>query len=384
MGTLLLMNSASTKTVSVIVPCYNEEEVLPEFYKRSIDAADAIEGWEHEWIYVNDCSSDRTSNILAALAANDDRVKVIDLARNRGHQIAVTAGLDFAHGDVVVIIDADLQDPPEVIARMLGLIDEGFDIVHAQRTQRPGETIFKLWTAKLFYTAMRKIGDVKVVENAGDFRCVSKPVADTMRAFREPHRFLRGMFSHLGFEQCILQYDRDVRHAGESKYPFMKMLKLAADAVFSMSSAPIRSILWAAGLVWGLGLLYLAYSVIMFFASGINEPGWTSAVFLMTMYTGLILMSIAVIGQYVGRVFEQGQGRPLYWVSQTHNIKTDRFEQEIPEVVLARRTVTPERKTKSESVSEPKVYVMNRPTEGWAKSVAGAQSGSTTTKGSAG
>lgn len=371
MGTLLLMNSAPTKTVSIIVPCYNEEEVLPEFYKRSIDAAAALEanssGWAHEWIYVNDCSSDRTANVLAALAVNDERVKVINLARNRGHQVAVTAGLDFAHGDAVIIIDADLQDPPEVIARMLALIDEGYDIVHAQRTQRPGETVFKLWTAKMFYTMLRRIGDVKVVENAGDFRCVSRPVAETMRAFREPHRFLRGMFSHLGFEQCILQYDRDVRHAGESKYPFMKMVKLAADAVFSMSSAPIRAILWSAGIVWGLGFLYLMYSIVTFFTVGINEPGWTSAVFLITIYTGLILMSIAVVGQYIGRIFEQGQDRPLYWVSQTHNIASDRFDQQIPEVKLAKRTVNAEQEPiTSGSMAEPKVFIERMPENGWA------------------
>ncbi len=367
------------RTVSIIVPCYNEEEVLPEFYKRSVDAAAAIEGWEHEWIFVNDCSSDRTANILTALAVNDDRVKVINLARNRGHQVAVTAGLDFARGDAVVIIDADLQDPPEVIHRMLSLIDEGFDIVHAQRTQREGETFFKLLTAKMFYSMLRRIGDVKVVENAGDFRCVSKPVADTMRAFREPHRFLRGMFAHLGFEQCILQYDRDARHAGESKYPLIKMLKLAADAVFSMSSAPIRSILWAAGLTWGIGAAYLVYSLVVFFSVGIKEPGWTSAVFLMTMYTGLILMSIAVIGQYVGRVFEQGQDRPLYWVSQTHNIDARQFEQVIPEVKLAKQTTAGHRSEKQlDSVAEPKVFVANRPAEGWAAMASSAKESKST------
>jgi dolichol-phosphate mannosyltransferase len=365
------MEAPKTKAVSIIVPCFNEEEVLPEFFARSVEAAKGLEsrhpGWTHEWIFVNDCSTDRTSNILAAIAVNDSRVKVIDLARNRGHQVAVTAGLDFAHGDAVVIIDADLQDPPEVIERMLTLIDEGYDIVHAQRTQRPGETVFKLWTAKMFYTMLRRIGDVKVVENAGDFRCVSRPVAETMRAFREPHRFLRGMFTHLGFEQCILQYDRDVRHAGESKYPFLKMLKLAADAVFSMSSAPIRSILWAAGLTWGLGFAYLVYSLVIFFTVGIKEPGWTSAVFLLTMYTGLILMSIAVIGQYVGRVFEQGQGRPLYWVARTHNIDDAAFDGLHAEVKLARSTTASARATQAvESLAEPKVFVAKRPENGWA------------------
>ena len=358
------------RTVSIIVPCYNEQEVLPEFYRRSVDAAASVDGWQHEWIFVDDCSSDHTSDILTALAINDHRVKVVNLACNRGHQIAVTAGLDFAHGDAVVIIDADLQDPPEVIGQMLELVDDGFDVIHAQRSERPGETRFKLWTAKLFYSVLRRIGDVKVVENAGDFRCVTKPVADTMRAFREPHRFLRGLFSHLGFKQCVLRYDRDVRHAGTSKYPFVKMYRLAADAVFSMSSAPIRSILWAAGLTWGFGLAYLAYAVVTYFTVGINEPGWTSVVFLLTMYTGLILISIAVIGQYVGRVFEQGQKRPLYWVSHTQNIDRELFSQDCAEVRLAGQTTGSDRAIKPGIYAEPKIFVAKRPGEGSAPDVA--------------
>jgi dolichol-phosphate mannosyltransferase len=357
------------RTVSVIVPCFNEEEVLGAFYERSVAAAEAVTGWNHEWIFVNDCSTDRTAQTLDALAARDERVKVVHLARNRGHQVAVTAGLDYAMGDAVVIIDADLQDPPEVIGRMLNLIDEGYDVVHAQRAERRGETAFKLLTAKLFYSILRRIGNVRVVENAGDFRCVSRPVADTMRAFREPHRFLRGMFTHLGFMQCVLRYDRDERFAGESKYPFMKMLRLAADAVFSMSAAPIRAILWAAAGMWALGLGYLVYSLVKFVTVGIEEPGWTSVVFLLTMYTGLILASIAVIGQYVGRIFEQGQARPLYWVSAMRNIDPDDVRGKSVESKLARRVVV--KGTAIASQTELKVFTAQRPADGWASAVRG-------------
>ena len=365
------------RTVSVIVPCFNEEEVLGAFYERSVAAADAVGGWNHEWIFVNDCSTDRTAQTLDALSARDERVKVVHLARNRGHQIAVTAGLDYAMGDAVVIIDADLQDPPEVIERMLNLIDEGYDVVHAQRAERRGETAFKLLTAKLFYSILRRIGNVRVVENAGDFRCVSRPVADTMRAFREPHRFLRGMFAHLGFTQCVLRYDRDERFAGESKYPFMKMLRLAADAVFSMSAAPIRAILWAAAGMWALGLGYLVYSLVTYFTVGIEEPGWTSVVFLLTMYTGLILGSIAVIGQYVGRIFEQGQSRPLYWVSAMRNIDPDALRGKSVESKLARRVVT--KGSGLASQTEMKVFTVQRPADGWSSAIrAGAPEAETT------
>lgn len=332
------------RLLSLVVPCFNEEAVLPEFHRRAAAMADALaegeRGWRTEFVYIDDSSSDETPGVLAMLAAADGRVRVLRFARNRGHQIAVTAGLDFARGDAVVIIDADLQDPPEVVPRMLELIDEGFEIIHAQRRQRDGETWFKLATARVFYSVLGRLAKADVVPNAGDFRAVSRRVAEAARAFREPHRFLRGMFGALGFRQCILQYDRDARFAGESKYPLKRMLKLAADALMGFSSAPVKAILAAALGIWSLGLIYLCFAVIQKVFFGIGEPGWTSLIVLLSAYTGLILLSVGVIGQYVGRIFEQGQGRPLYWLERAINIdeNEDRLA-DVQEVRLSRRII---------------------------------------------
>ena len=304
----------------VIVPCFNEQEVLDEFYRRSTAAAGQRPDVEFTWLFVDDCSTDNTPEILERFAASDPRVHVLRFARNRGHQIAVTAGLDYADADMTVIIDADLQDPPEVIGEMIDLVAQGFDVVHAQRRRRDSESWFKLATASMFYRILGKLSHTEIIPDSGDFRAISRPVVEAAREFREPHRFLRGLFAAIGFNQTIMQYDRDVRFAGESKYPFKKMARLALDALFSFSSAPIRAIAGASFLLWGLTLVYAVWSVVMW-SLGKTEPGWPSIVILMTAYTGLILMSIAVVGAYVGRIFEQGQRRPLYWVQHTQNLR---------------------------------------------------------------
>jgi dolichol-phosphate mannosyltransferase len=309
--------------LTLVVPCFNEQEVLPEFHRRAGIVADQLRvaGVETDFIFVDDNSRDKTWAVLDEMAMRDRRVRAIRFARNRGHQIAVTAGLDFAEGDVIVIMDADLQDPPEAIPAMLGLVREGFDIVHAQRRQRQGETLFKLASARLFYWLLHRFSNVEIVQNAGDFRAITRPVVLAAREFREPHRFLRGMFSAMGFRQTIFQYDRDARYAGETKYPLRKMVKLAGDALFSFSSTPIRAIVWSSFVLWGLSLIYLAVSLYAHFFGKSTITGWTSVVFLMTFFTGVILMSIAVVGSYVGRIFEQGQHRPLYWLERAANIR---------------------------------------------------------------
>ena len=306
--------------ISVIVPCYDESETLPEFYRRVCAVAKSL-GRRFEFVFVNDGSRDETAAVLDELAERDRRVKVVHLAQNRGHQIALTAGMDHASGDMVVTIDADLQDPPELIGEMLSRIEEGFDVVHAQRDSRAGETVFKLATARLFYVMMRRMTGGRVIENCGDFRAFSRPVLEVICHFREPHRFMRGLFSEVGFRQCVVTYDRDPRHAGDTKYPLHKMIRFAVDAVFSFSAAPIRLILGLSAALWLLSLLYLAKTLYEKFVLEITVPGWVSLIVLMTFLTGLILFSLAVIGAYVGRIFEQGQRRPLYWVSETRNVE---------------------------------------------------------------
>lgn len=309
-------------TASVIVPCYNEQETLREFHRRVKEVAAGCPGVSFEFIFVNDCSSDATGEILHAIADADSRIKVLELAVNSGHQKAVTAGLDFAEGEAVIIIDGDLQDPPELIPEMLALIDAGFDVVHAQRRARAGESWFKLATAKIFYAVLGKLSTTRIIENCGDFRAVSSRVAKTMQRFREPHRFLRGLFAMVGFRQCILRFDRHERFAGRTKYSLKKMVKLASDALFSFSTAPIRAILWFAAGLWAMSLLYLAITLYQWLI-GRTVAGWTSIVILLTVFTGVILASISVVGSYVGRIFQQGQHRPLYWLANTRNIRWD-------------------------------------------------------------
>jgi len=310
--------------ISVVVPCYNEEATIEEFYQRSQAVADSLTQCGFELIFVNDCSTDLTGSILNKLAAKDPSVKVLHLAQNRGHQIALTAGLDLAFGDMIVTIDADLQDPPELIHKMLKKIEEGFDIVHAQRRHRKGETRFKLLTAWLFYRLMRWFSNTAIIENCGDFRAFTLPVKAALSAFRAPHRFLRGTFVQLGFQQCVIPYDRDARYGGQTKYPFFKMLNLSIDALLGFSAAPIRIISFMSILLWAISLVYLIKSLIYHFIFKLTVPGWTSIVVLLFFFTGLILFSIAIIGSYVGRIFIQGQRQPLYWLSDARNIDPDR------------------------------------------------------------
>ncbi|GFO70441.1 glycosyl transferase [Geomonas limicola] len=314
------------QTVSVIVPCYNERETIDEFYRRMTGVADRAGSYDFEIIFVNDGSGDDTALRLNELSDRDRRVKVVHLARNMGHQIAITAGMDFADGDLIVIIDADLQDPPEEIPGMLAKLEEGFDLVHAQRKRRDGESGFKLATAWLFYKLMRRFSSRDIVDNCGDFRAFNHKVLKVVRKFRERHRFMRGIFASIGFRQCIIQYDRDRRYAGETKYPFRKMLGLAINAILSFSSSPIRFITWASFALWGISLIYLIKALLDHFVFKVTVPGWTSIIILMTFYNGIILFSIGIIGSYVGRSFEQAQGRPLYWIGDTRNI--DRGETE--------------------------------------------------------
>jgi dolichol-phosphate mannosyltransferase len=326
--------------ISLIVPCYNEEETIGAFFRR-VQSLSASMEQEFELIFVNDGSTDETGTILNNLAQQDKRVKVLHLAQNRGHQIALTAGLDFASGDMIVTIDADLQDPPELVREMLKKIAEGYDIVHAQRRRRSGETVFKLATARLFYRLIKLASQTPIIENCGDFRAFTRPVLETVRAFRAPSRFMRGIFVQVGFRQCVVQYNRDGRYAGETKYSLLRMINLAMDAVLGYSSAPIRVILWASGLLWIISLLYLVKALVAYYALNITIPGWTSIIVLQFFFSGLILFCIAIIGSYVGRIFVQGQNSPLYWLCDTRNIDWTRTRDramELREVRLSRRT----------------------------------------------
>ena len=299
---------------SVVIPCYNEEEVIMESYRR-ISAVMLSMGEPYELVFVNDGSKDATPPLLNRLADEDNSVRVLHFARNAGHQIAVSAGLDYAAGSAVVIIDADLQDPPELIPDMARLWREGAQVVYGQRRSRAGESFLKLKTAELYYKLIQKLTGNAIPRDTGDFRLVDEKVADAVRGMPEHARFLRGMFAWVGFKQVPLLYDRDKRFAGQTHYPFKKMLKLAADGIMSFSDKPLKLPLWM-GLVWlFLGGFTLLALLIMALA-GHSGGGWWLASLLMIGF-GSTLASIGIAGSYLARVYDEVKQRPLYIVADT-------------------------------------------------------------------
>jgi dolichol-phosphate mannosyltransferase len=298
--------------VSVVIPIFDEEEVLPLLLERMRAVLDKLPPGS-ELVLVNDGSRDRSVSIIGAASLADKRVKLVDLSRNFGHSAAISAGLDNAVGDVVVTMDGDLQDPPELIPEMLALHDKGYDVVHATRRSRAGEGPFKRATAWLFYRLMGLASDKSVV-HVGEFRLMGKEVVDAIRAMRERHRVVRGLVGWVGFQQTVIEFDRPARAAGSTKYPLTKMMRLAWDALTSFSTVPLRiaTFIGLCALVFGTG--YGGWAFYEGFIKGDAVPGWTSLVVLQTFLFGALFVCIGLIGEYVGRIFEEVKGRPLYIV----------------------------------------------------------------------
>lgn len=299
---------------SVIVPCYNEEAVLEETHKRLTSVLSAMDG-DYEIVYVNDGSKDRTPDILRKLAMHDPHVKAVMFARNAGHQMAVTAGLDYAAGQAIVIIDADLQDPPELIPRMAEKWRTGAQVVYGKRRARAGETAFKKLTASAYYKTLSWLTGGMVPRDTGDFRLVDEKVADVIRGMPEHARFLRGMFAWAGFRQEAVEYDRDKRFAGETHYPLKKMLKLAADGIFSFSVKPLK-------MITALGIGFLGISLAAFLALLIllclgNGGGLWWIACLMVFLSGCVLTALGITGEYIARIYDETRDRPLYIVAET-------------------------------------------------------------------
>jgi dolichol-phosphate mannosyltransferase len=311
-------------TLSLVLPIFNEAEIIPELSRRLraflADLGDVV-GPSWEVIFVNDGSSDRSLELLKELAAGEPRFKILSFARNFGHQMAITAGMDRADGEAVVVMDADLQDPPEVVRDMLARWREGFDVVFAIRSKRHGETWFKKLTAAAFYRLLRAmLGGVSIPADAGDFRLMSRPVVLTMRALREQHRFVRGMVAWVGFKQTAVKYERPARFAGETKYPFRKMLRFAIDGITSFSTVPLRMAIWlgiVAGCVALIGGLWAVY--VKMFNRGV-VPGWTTIMILVGIGSSAQLLMTGILGEYVGRIYEEVKRRPLYVVRETINL----------------------------------------------------------------
>ena len=338
--------------ISVVIPCYNEAKTIEEFHRRVTALSHAHASRCFEFLYVDDGSTDGTSFILNEFAKADKAVKVVHLGRNRGHQVALSAGMDVSTGDMIVTIDSDLQDPPELISLMVEKIESGFDIVHARRRHRKGETVFKVLTAKIFYRMLRWFADTPIIENCGDFRAFTRPVLEAVNAFRSTNRFLRGIFVQVGFRQGIVEYDRDARFAGETKFTIFKMLKLSVDAMLGFTDMPIRIISAISIFLWLLSLIFLFKSLVEHFILEITVPGWTSLVLLVTFFTGLILFSVAIVGSYVGRIFIQGQNPPMYWINDVRNLdlnKLDNRSAALPEIILSKSILNGIRKRELEN-----------------------------------
>jgi dolichol-phosphate mannosyltransferase len=304
-------------TLSVVIPVFNEEETIPELDRRLRSfLADLAVTWEV--VFVDDGSRDASSTMLQALAEHEPRYKLISFSRNFGHQIAITAGMDRAEGESVVVMDADLQDPPELVRAMLDKRREGFDVVYATRERRLGETWFKRITAAIFYRVFRAMLGFEVALDAGDFRLMSRQVILTLRSLRERHRFIRGLVGWVGFRQAGVPYTRQERFAGVTKYPLRKMLSFAFDGITSFSTLPLRMATWlgafAALLAMGLGVW--AFWVKL---HGVTVPGWTTIMILVALGTAANLVMIGILGAYVGRIYEEVQRRPLYAVAREMN-----------------------------------------------------------------
>jgi glycosyltransferase involved in cell wall biosynthesis len=325
--------------LSVVVPCKNEQEGIREAHRRLTAALEQVVSAQRstsetgpqpvgesktgtrasitlEIIYVDDGSTDGTIPLLRELQSSDNRVRVVRLSRNFGHQIAITAGLEHASGDAVVIIDADLQDPPEVIGEFLSRWREGYDVVYGVRTERPGETAFKLWTAKAFYRVINRLSDTRIPLDTGDFRLMDRAAVDALLSMPERDRFVRGMVSWLGFSQVAVPYMRASRYAGQTHYSLFKMLRLAMDGILSFSISPLRLATWTGFAASALAILGIVYALIEhFFGTGLVK-GWTSSFIAVLFIGGVQLICLGIIGEYVGRIYGESKRRPLYFVRE--------------------------------------------------------------------
>jgi glycosyltransferase involved in cell wall biosynthesis len=311
--------------LSVVIPLFNEEKVFP-LLKAELQRIRPAWVCPTEIVLVDDGSSDGTFPLMHSWSLEDSSVKAISLSRNFGHQIAVTAGLDAACGTAIVIMDADLQDPPAVVGDMLRGYCLGYDVVYGQRVERRDESLFKRFTAKIFYWVMRTCVDARLPDNVGDFRLVTRRVVEDLRRMSERDRFLRGMVAWVGYHQLAVPYVRPGRVAGETKYPFWKMLKFAITAITAFSDVPLRLVTWLGIGSLGLSVFLIVRTLWLYFFSDVQLVlGWTSLTILLCLFSGLILVSLGLVGLYIGKIFVESQHRPLYLVRHAGNIKGNPF-----------------------------------------------------------
>lgn len=302
--------------ISLVVPCFNEQEVIGETHRRLAALADAQSGYRFEFLFVDDGSCDNTLSLLRRIVDADPRARAVAFSRNFGHQLAVTAGVDEARGDAVVVLDADLQDPPEVVADMLAKWREGWQVVYGVRAERAGESHFKLWTAHLFYRVLNYLSDTPIPLDAGDFRLMDRVVVDVLRGMPERDRFVRGMVSWVGFRQLALPYRRAARFAGTTKYPLRKMIRFASNGIISFSMRPLKLAMDIGLVCAGLACAGIVWAFAMRIATHNWVPGWTAIIIAVLFLGGIQLVCTGILGEYIGRTYMQSKGRPLYIVSE--------------------------------------------------------------------
>ena len=301
--------------LSVVIPCFNEEAVLDELRRRLIPACESVVGQDFEIVLVDDGSTDATRQMLRRFRSEDARFIVVRLARNYGHQLALTAGLGLANGQRIFVIDADLQDPPELLGEMMARMDEGFDVVYGERRRRSGDSAFKKGSAHLFYRMLARLIEFDLPLDAGDFRLMSRRVVDILQRMPEQHRFIRGMISWIGLPQTAVTYDRDQRFAGETKYPLRRMVRFALDAITGFSVIPLKLATWGGFALAGLSVVLMVF-VIASWLEDDTVPGWSSLMVVVLLIGSFQLVVIGILGEYVGRLFIQSKARPMFVIEE--------------------------------------------------------------------
>lgn len=304
------------RKLSIIIPMYNEEEALPYTYKRLVSLGKQIDNYEMEFLFVNDGSKDNSLEIVKAFREKDNRVCYLNLSRNFGKEVAMGAAFDYVTGDAIAIIDADLQDPPELIVEMLKYYEEGYDDVYAKRRSRNGESWLKKFTSKSFYKILSKVSSVPIQRDTGDFRLLSRRAIEALRKFPEKQRYTKGMFSLIGFKKKEVEFDRDSRVAGKTKWNYFKLIDLAIDGITSFTTAPLRIATFMGILSALVAFIYIVYIVVRTIILGIDVPGYASIICFILMIGGIQLISLGVIGEYLGRIFIEVKNRPLYFVEE--------------------------------------------------------------------
>ncbi|GMQ61359.1 glycosyltransferase family 2 protein [Vallitalea maricola] len=308
------------KIITILVPCYNEEEVIDIFYDEVIKVINSID-YRFELLFINDGSKDRTLAKITSLRLRDSRVAYVDLSRNYGKEIAMAAGLDYASGDAVIIMDVDLQDPPRLIPVMIKEWEAGYDDVYAKRSSRKGESFMKKFTAHCFYRLLGKLAKVEIQEDTGDFRLLNRQAVDALKQFKETGRYTKGLFSLIGFNKKEILFDRDERAAGKTKWNYCKLMGLAIEGITTFTIMPLR-IATFIGSITGIGaFIYMIYIVIRTLIIGIELPGYASLISIMLFIGSIQLVSIGVLGEYVGRIFNETKNRPLYFINKYESTK---------------------------------------------------------------